>query len=179
MQSSPKDIERGKRDATSLVDPSHCCTQIECHSTDWRCQLLNCRKCKRELCNFLCDEMLVLAPQFLSNNQTLFNAGGFLGNKRHQCWCIQKDGQSQPLPIFRSNAEETDLSIWLNCVRSSGTRKMLYSPDTNVYHIGMTLISQCEPQPDVYIELHMAVPRGVTDIYTHKSFYKPFEMILI
>ena len=103
---------------------------------------------------FLSNEMLIQAPKLLRENQTLITAGAFVGQQRSLCWSVQKDGSVQPLPYLRSNAEETDLRIWLHCTRSSGSRKMLYSPDTDVYHIGLPIISHQLPQPDVYIQLH-------------------------
>jgi len=39
-----------------------------------------------------------------------------------------------------SNAEESDSRIWLHVCQSAGQRKLVLSPDTDVYHIGMTLI---------------------------------------
>ena len=70
------------------------------------------------------------------------------------CWSVKNDGQIQPLPYLRSNAEETDLRIWLHCKYSAGSRKMLYSPDTDVYHIGLPIVSHNQPRPDVYVQLH-------------------------
>lgn len=45
------------------------------------------------------------------------------------------------------------MRIWLHCIKSAGMRKLLYSPDTDVYHIGLPLLSQQYPQPDVFIQL--------------------------
>ena len=153
---SPKEIEHQKRDDNSSVDSNHHCVCVEPLAnvpTEWRSKLLNCRKCKRALCVFLCTEMLTQAPKLLSANQTLSTAGGFLGQERSLCWSVQRHGQPQPLLYLRSNAEETDLRIWLHCTRSAGSRKMLYSPDTDVYHIGLPIVSYQLPQPDVYVQL--------------------------
>lgn len=98
--------------------------------------------------------MLDQAPALLSDNQTLITAKGFLGQKRNQCWSVKGDGKLQPLPSLRSNAEETDLQIWLHCVQSTGLRTMFYSPDTDIYNIGLPIVCQQHPQPDVYVQLH-------------------------
>ena len=49
------------------------------------------------------------------------------------------------------DAEESDTRVWLHVLRSSGRKKLLHSPDTDVYHIGLTLI---DPSiDDVYVQL--------------------------
>lgn len=123
---SPKEIERQKRDNVITLDSDHECLQIKPHAslpTDWRRKLLNCRRCKRALCAFLSHEMLHLIPSNLRDNQIFFTAGGFLDQHQNQCYCIRKDGEPHLLPYLRSNAEETDLRIWLHCVNSTGSIK--------------------------------------------------------
>ena len=39
------------------------------------------------------------------------------------------------------NAVEADTRIWLHVLKSSGERKLVISPDTDVYHIGLPLIA--------------------------------------
>ena len=39
-------------------------------------------------------------------------------------------------------AEESDTRIWLHTVNSCGNRKLILSPDTDVYHIGLPVIAQ-------------------------------------
>ena len=151
---SPKEIERQKRDNSVHIDSEHECVPIEPEGvvpTDWRGKLLNCSKCKRLLCEFLSHEMIQLVPSKLRDNQTFFTAGGFLNQHRNQCWSVIRSGVPQPLPYFRSEAEETDLRIWHHCKYSTGSKKMLYSPDTDVYHIGLPLLEQTS---EIYIQLH-------------------------
>ena len=140
---SPKEIERQKRDTSAHVDSDHECldnTVVGAVPTNWRGKLLNCRTCKMLLCEFLSQEMLHLVPPMLRDNQTFITAGGFVGQQRSQCWSVTKSDDPQPLPYLRSNVEETDLRIWLHCMNSTGSRKMLYSPDTDVYNIGLPII---------------------------------------
>ncbi len=70
---------------------------------------------------------------------------------QYQCWRTNQEGKLNPYPEYYSTIEETDLKIWLHCQNSYGTKKLLFSPDTDVYHIGLPLISS--PQ-DVYVQLH-------------------------
>lgn len=39
------------------------------------------------------------------------------------------------------NAEESDTRIWLNVTHSHGQRKLVLSPDTDVYHVGLPFIA--------------------------------------
>ena len=82
----------------------------------------------------------------------------------------------QELSFLRSNAEETDLRIWLHCVHSNGSRKMLYSPDTDVYNIGLPIIQEL-PSLEVYIELKER--RKDSHRYLHlNNLYMHYALIL-
>ena len=151
---SPKQIEREKRDNMVNVSVDHHCINITASvkvPANWRGNLLNCRGCKRALCHFLCEELLEIASSSLGNEQNFFVAGGFLEERRYQCWGTNQAGNLNPYPEFRTTTEETDLKIWLHCQNSYGTKKLLFSPDTDIYHIGLPLIRT--PQ-DVYVQLH-------------------------
>ena len=39
------------------------------------------------------------------------------------------------LDAFR-DAEDSDTRIWLHVLRSRGTKKLVHSPDSDVFHIG-------------------------------------------
>ena len=43
-------------------------------------------------------------------------------------------------PTLVCDVEESDTRVWLHVLCGSGRKKLLYSPDTDVYHIGLTLI---------------------------------------
>ena len=53
-------------------------------------------------------------------------------------------------PTLECDAEESDTRVWLHVLRSSGHKKLLYSPNTDVYHIGLTVIDPCV---HVYVKL--------------------------
>ena len=40
------------------------------------------------------------------------------------------------------NAEEADMRIWLHVIHSAGQKKLVLSPETDVYHIGLPIVSQ-------------------------------------
>lgn len=39
---------------------------------------------------------------------------------------------------MKCNAEEADTRLWLHVKHSTGTNKLQFSPDTDVFHIGLT-----------------------------------------
>ena len=47
-------------------------------------------------------------------------------------------GIKYPAPGYKCAAEEGDTRVWLQADRAPGRKKLIYSPDTDVYHIGLT-----------------------------------------
>lgn len=67
-------------------------------------------------------------------------AGCFGGEATNTAWLVQNSTIPQPLPEYSTNAEETDLRIWRHVFKTSATCILLYSPDTDVYNIGLGLV---------------------------------------
>ena len=44
-----------------------------------------------------------------------------------------------PLSEYYSNAIEADTRIWRHAIQTQGTNILIYSPDTDVYNIGLGL----------------------------------------
>lgn len=42
-------------------------------------------------------------------------------------------------PMLWTNASEGDLMVWLHCIHSEGSKILIFSRDTDVYHIGLTV----------------------------------------
>ena len=134
----PKDIERNRRDMNSQPtahDHIHFddCTKIP---TKWR-EMLGCRKCKRELVVYLGDCFLRIAPRFLHGSQKLVIGGGCNDPEQDQCLSITENTVEHIEPQYKSTAEEADTRVWLHAKHSAGERKLIFSPDTDVYHIGL------------------------------------------
>jgi len=55
--------------------------------------------------------------------------------------------------------DEGDLWVWLHCVRSSGTKKFIFSPDTDIYQIGLTVASQ-QPESEIVVQLSKSLKKG-------------------
>ena len=47
-------------------------------------------------------------------------------------------------PRLCINADEADLWVWQHCVNSYGSKKLIYSPDTDVYHTGLTAVQHIQ-----------------------------------
>ncbi len=107
----------------------------------WRQNVINCRKCKRQLVCFLSEYILQKIRYRLKPTQRFVTAGGLDGDMARFV-----THHTQPIVDERltSNAEESDTRIWLHVLHSAGTRKLVLSPDTDVYHIGLTIIAETQ-----------------------------------
>ena len=56
--------------------------------------------------------------------------------------CCSNEVIAEPLHQYRSNAEEADNQIWIHAIQSWATNILIYSPDTDVYNIGLGLVTQ-------------------------------------
>ena len=76
----------------------------------------------------------------------------FTTNVGYTAFTVSSNALVYPEPTLRSNADEADLRVWLHCVHSQGQRKLIFSPDTDVYHLGLT-IAQRIPQSEILLQL--------------------------
>ena len=49
--------------------------------------------------------------------------------------------------LLTSDVEESDTTVWLHVVHSAGTRKPLFSSDTDVYHVSLPLLNSVCVRP--------------------------------
>jgi hypothetical protein len=106
--------------------------------SNWRVDVIHCRICKKSLCYFLSQHMLKIIPQYLNNQQTFVCSGGISDSLSKKCISVDATGENIYLDHLESNSEETDLRIWLHCKHAQGANKLIYSPDTDIYHIGLS-----------------------------------------
>ena len=160
MAETPKELEQKRRD--SIVDEqtgSHSCIEIISTTpvpTKWRA-LLACRKCKHTLTHYLGKEMLLLVQNILSSMQT------FVCNVGEVAQSVTSNGEILPSPQLWSNADEADLKVWLHC---TGTQKLLFSPDTDVYHVGLVFVSLLQGM-EIVIQLTKTFREGSKVLLLH------------
>ena len=58
-----------------------------------------------------------------------------------------------------TDADEGDLRVWLHCVHSAGTNKLVFSRDTDVYHIGLTVLHLI-PTNHIIVQLSKSYKKG-------------------
>ena len=150
--SSPKAIEQRRRDNLAFVPSDHKhlhFTDISSVPRKWRVYL-GCRVCKRRLILYLGQAFVQHASAILRGEQNITLAGCFDGDSQDQAWEVNTTS-TQQVPALLCEAEEADTRVWLHALRSSGCKKLVCSPDTDVYHIGLPLVSQF--QCDVIVQI--------------------------
>ena len=153
---SPKSFERKRRDDTASLstDHKHLTFRDACPiPSKWR-DCLAGRECKRALVLYLGQsfKQFAVGTCRLREHQKVILAGCFSGVEEDQAWEVSTGGV-QPVPTLSCGAEEADTRVWLHVLRSPGTRKLVCSPDTDVYHIGLPLI--CNQPLDVFVRISM------------------------
>ena len=59
----------------------------------------------------------------------------FVCNVGEVAQSVTSNGEILPSPQLWSNADEADLRVWLHCIHSTGTQKLIFSPNTDVYRL--------------------------------------------
>lgn len=141
---SPKYFERQHRDKENQVPDDHSCTDFSADlliPPKWRNNVINCRKCKRKLICFLSNYFMERMKKKLGPQQKFVTAGGFEGVDRGKAKFVNYNTSPECDHTLSCNAEESDTRIWLHVVNSVGTKKLVLSPDTDIYHIGLPIIA--------------------------------------
>ena len=161
---SPKEIEQLRRDQhASKAKCTHNCTDF-CSDLlipeKWR-EILGCRICKKSLVAYIADDMLRLIGQdrLLQSHQSL------IANIEGKAYAATKHSRDVRNDLT-TNVDEADLRVWLHCVKSSGVRKLLYSPDTDIYHIGLTIVGELQ-ECEVIVQLRKGT--NDRDKYVHMN----------
>ena len=82
----------------------------------------------------------------------LYVGGGVIGQRGNMAWFVSGGCSRRQLALtHQSNAEESDTRIWLHVSQSSMQRFYIFSPDTDVYHIGLPLDNA---EKDILIEIN-------------------------
>ena len=147
---TPKEFEQSRRDSEHALPTDHVHYVFSDDALvpqKWR-ECLQCRKCKRELILYLGKSFdCVSTRAYLGASQKLVLGGCYEDGK---CKCVTNSG-SDLCPQLKSDATEADTRVWLHVVHSVGRKELLFSPDTDVYHIGLTAVN-CD-ELDVYVQI--------------------------
>ncbi|XP_065194409.1 uncharacterized protein LOC135825714 [Sycon ciliatum] len=159
LPDSPKAILQDSRDAAAGgndVDHDHI-EEITTSTTlprAWR-KFLGCRRCKRALCSFISQYCLGNASGVMATPNQCFVTAGALPNQMGNLavGCIKSATTCFAVRDLESNAEEADYRIWLHASKFDSV--LVYSPDTDVYHIGMALEWLNTGDRSVFVQLDM------------------------
>ncbi len=167
QRNTPKYFEHQRRDTSTTVTADHSCTEFDADKNimgKWRENVLNCRKCKRNLVKFLGQFILNQISAYLSSHQKCYIAGSFDGDVSDTAWFVHGNSPAQPDPAYTCNAEETDTRLWLHVRKSNAHRILICSPDTDGYHIGLPLHSIQEKQVIVQISARNSRQRQLLNL---------------
>ena len=114
LEENPKAFEQARRDSagTSL---NHTCWILFDEAevpTKWN-DTLKCRQCKRSLTKFLSAFFIKRIKSSLNNTQSFVTAGA-MEDDSDEAILVNKYLDPHPYPLLRSNAEESDMRIWLH-----------------------------------------------------------------
>ena len=167
---SPKTVERERRDKQTTSDLNHIHSKFEDSlppSSKWT-SVLKCRECKHNLTTQLAVHMVQLVQPMLLPGKRFVMAGSFRDRLRDHAVCVEHGNPSTFTDErLTCNIEEGDMRVWMHCKYSVGTHKLLFSPDTDTYHVGMGLLEDirlCEC--DVYVQINRVCD---PDKYIHLS----------
>ena len=167
LQITPKYFERLQRDSSAQLPSDHNCTDF---SSDmiippkWRKDVLACRVCKRKLVCFLTTYFLSAVQRRLRPGQKFITARGFDGDQQHKAFFVTSSSGPLSDDSLYSNTEESDSRIWLHVLNSAGTKKLVLSPDTDIYHIGLSIVSGTNLECIIRLSLFNSIEHHFLDL---------------
>ena len=108
------------------------------------CQYIQCRRCKHSIIEAICPAYLQTDRQLLSHGQRLLVAGCFNGEGEENAWTVYLGTGVVPeiSPEHQSTTAENDFHIWRDTTQSTSSQILIYSADTDVYNIGLSLVGK-------------------------------------
>ena len=100
------------------------------------------------------------------HGQTLYLSGCFPQNGTTNTYKFS--GNSLPVSMTRysSNSRESNMCIWRHAFQTEGSKVLIYSPDTDVYNIGLSLLSSILNK---HVIVQLNVPHSPICSYLHLS----------
>ncbi len=134
---NPKKFEQLRRD--TLSDDHTCFIFFNDAEIPVKWQsIIKCRICKQKLTTYLSEYLVGNIRTFLAEGQKFVTSGatGTLASM-----VVTKNEGPYLWSVIESRVDESDTRLWLHMKHSAGRRKFILSPDTDVYHIGLPLVS--------------------------------------
>ena len=159
---NPKLFEQKRRDNKGCTTHEHVAftpsTRIA--TLSWS-SYIACRKCKRSIIDAVGLSFMQSVRHLLRPGQTVYMSGCF-GN---DC-TLQLTGHELPSPALRykTNSVEADMRIWRHVAQTHAARVLVYSPDTDIYNIGLSIFDRVSDK-DIFVQLN--VPHSQTQLYLH------------
>lgn len=140
---NPKAGEQNRRDENRTpLDSSHTHISFQPNSPlprPWK-NYIQCRQCKRSIVEAIGLTLLRTGSNQLRIGQQIVLAGCFSGEGQKVAMIISGDKRyPQPSELFTSAAVEADERIWRHTCMTVQENVLIYSPDTDVYNIGLGL----------------------------------------
>ena len=164
LEENPKVFEQARRDSTATLQQHTCWVFFEEAEipVKWN-DTLKCRKCKRALTKFLSSLFIKKIKTWLHPGQSFITAGA-TADDSDEAIIVTKHSDPYIYPALRSNAEESDTRIWLHIKHSAGSKKLIQSPDTDTYHVGLPFVT---PQMEVIVQLSHPGDRHLRLLHLH------------
>ena len=141
VQHCQKVFEQARRDSSS--SPDHLCFVFFDDAeipNKWQ-DTLSCRQCKRQLTIYVSNYIVSNIQSLLRGLQKFVTSGATGTN--HALEVTRTNGKSTSAR-YSSNVDESDTRIWLHAKFCMGSKTFILSPDTDVYHIGLPLLSSTD-----------------------------------
>jgi len=164
---NPKMFEQKRRDTSNdSVPHQHIAfTPTTKVPGNWQ-SYIRCRQCKRSLIEAIGLSFMQSTRFQLRDGQTLYLSGCFPGVGISSTYELKANKLSLPAPElkYKSNCDETDTRICHHVTQTSARRILVYSPDTDIYNIGLPLLVEI-PHKEVIVQIN--VPHSLTNLYLH------------
>ncbi|KAJ8047412.1 hypothetical protein HOLleu_06401 [Holothuria leucospilota] len=151
----PKDIERSRRDESTQLDEDETSytviTPLTSKPPNWTKFIKN-RRNKRLLVTFLSHHILHLAGTAQYCPKRVVTSGGFDGDERDKTFQFL-DGTVSQHPLLTSNHEEGDSRVWFHAFHTECKNILIYSPDRDIFNIGLPLMSNHFLGKQVFVQL--------------------------
>lgn len=104
----------------------------------------------------------------LKESQTLVLAGCFAGRANDIPAVLSGSRSFITLdPTCSSNAHESDMRIWRHVMQAKADRILVYSPDTDVYNIGLPIVHRRYPGAEKEVIVQINLPKVKESKYVH------------